>query len=143
MIGELFTACATGDDLAIGPRGAAVHLSSRGGADYVAHVLPLLAGARRETAAPHRAVAVLVVHNAAQNPSSPPEVVAKAFGLTPREVGVLFALVEAPGVAEVAELLGLSKTTIRAHLRQLFAKTGTARQAELVKLMAKFTSPVA
>jgi DNA-binding CsgD family transcriptional regulator/PAS domain-containing protein len=143
ILNELFTACATGDDLAIGPRGAAIHLSSRSGADYVAHVLPLTSGARRQAASPHRAVAILVVQNAAQNPFSPPEVVAKAFGLTPREVTVLFALVETPGVAEVAELLGLSKTTIRAHLRQLFAKTGTTRQAELVRLVAKFASPVA
>ena len=142
-LSELFTASASGDDLAIGPRGAAIHLSARSGADYVAHVLPLMSGARRETAGPHRAVAVLVVHNAAKELSSPPEVIAKAFNLTPREVGVLFALVEAPGVAEMAEILGLSKTTIRAHLRALFAKTGTTRQAELVKLMAKFASPAA
>jgi DNA-binding CsgD family transcriptional regulator len=146
-LGELFSASSSGDDLAIGPRGAAIHLSSRSGADHVAHhvahVLPLTAGARREVAAPHRAAAVLVVHNAAQNPSSSPEVIAKAFGLTPREVAVLFALAEAPGVAEMSEMLGLSAATIRTHLRALFAKTGTTRQAELVKLMAKFASPLA
>lgn len=140
---ELFAASASGDDLAIGPRGAAVHLRSRGGADFVAHVLPLLSGARREAAVLHRAVALLVVHNAAKNLSSPPEAIAKAFALTPREVTVLFALVEAPGVAEMAERLGLSKATIRTHLRALFAKTGTSGQAELVKLIARFASPLA
>lgn len=140
---ELFNASATGDDLAVGPRGAALHLSSRSGSDYVAHVLPLTAGARRDSAASHRAVAVLVVHNAAKNLSSPPEAIANAFGLTPREVAVLFALVEAPGVTEMAEILGLSKTTVRTHLRSLFVKTGTTRQAELVNLVARFVSPVA
>jgi len=50
--------------------------------------------------------------------------------------------VEAPGVAEIAEILSLSNTTIKAHLRALFAKTGTTRQAELVKLVAKFASRV-
>lgn len=142
-LSELLAACASGDDLAIGSKGAAIHLPSRSGGDYVGHVLPLTSGARRDAAASHRAVATLVVHNAAQNPSSPPEVIAKAFDLTPREVGVLFAVVETPGVADVAELLGLSKTTVRTHLRRLFAKTGTARQAELVKLVGRFMSPVA
>jgi DNA-binding CsgD family transcriptional regulator len=140
---ELFTASATGDDLAIGPRGAAVHLRSRSGVDFVAHVLPLMSGARREAAALNRAVAVVVVHSAAKNLSSPPEVIAKAFGLTPREVTVLFALAEAPGAAEMADRLGLSEATIRTHLRALFAKTGTTRQAELVKLLAQFASPLA
>ena len=82
-------------------------------------------------------------HDAERNPASPPEVLAKAFGLTPREVAVLLAIAEASGVADAAERLGLSKTTIRAHLRHLFAKTGARRQAELVKLVAKFMSPVA
>jgi DNA-binding CsgD family transcriptional regulator/PAS domain-containing protein len=141
-LGEFFSASATGDDLAIGTRGGAIHLSARSGGDYVAHVLPLTSGARREAATPHRAVAVLVVHDAAQNPLSSPEVIVKAFGLTPREVAVLFALVEAPGVAEMADRLGLSGATIRTHLRALFAKTGTTRQAELVNLVAKFANPV-
>jgi hypothetical protein len=142
-LAELFTASAVGDDLAIASRGAAIHLPSRNGISFVAHVLPLTSGARRDTAAPHRATSVLVVHNAAQNLSSPPEVIAKAFGLTVGEVGVLFALIEAPGVAEVAELLGLSRNTVRAHLRSLFAKTQTKRQAELVQLVARFVSPIA
>jgi DNA-binding CsgD family transcriptional regulator len=140
-LGALLTACADGNDLAIGAGGGAIHLLSRSGGNYVAHVLPLNSGARRETGAPYRAVAALVVHNAAENLSSPPEVIAKAFGLTPREVGVLFALVEASGVAEMAEVLGLSDATVRTHLRSLFAKTGTTGQAELVKLVAGFMSP--
>lgn len=142
-LSELLVAAASGDDLAIGSRGAAIHLPARGGGNYVGHVLPLATGARRAAGAPLRAAAALVVHDAARNPASPPEVLAKAFGLTPREVAVLLAIADASGVAEAAERLGLSKTTIRAHLRHLFAKTGARRQAELVKLVAKFMSPVA
>jgi DNA-binding CsgD family transcriptional regulator/PAS domain-containing protein len=139
---ELLAACAGSNDLVVGPRGTAIHMPSRSGSDYVAHMLPLTSGARRETGTPHRAAAALVVHKAADNLASAPEVIAKAFGLTPREVAVLFALVDAPGVAEMAEILGLSEATVRTHLRSLFAKTETTRQAELVKLVARFISPV-
>ena len=54
---------------------------------------------------------------------------------------VLFAVVEAGGVGDVAALLGLSQATVKTHLRQVFAKTGVARQAELVRLVAGFLSP--
>jgi DNA-binding CsgD family transcriptional regulator len=55
---------------------------------------------------------------------------------------VLIAIVEVGGVADVAELLGLSQATVKTHLRQIFAKTGVSRQADLVKLVAGFISPV-
>jgi DNA-binding CsgD family transcriptional regulator len=39
-------------------------------------------------------------------------------------------------VIESARLLGLSPNTIKTHLRRVFAKTATARQAELAGLIA-------
>jgi DNA-binding CsgD family transcriptional regulator len=35
----------------------------------------------------------------------------------------------------------ISATTVRSHLRQVYQKTGTNRQADLVKLVAAFESP--
>ena len=46
------------------------------------------------------------------------------------------------GVPEVAEGLGVAETTVKFHLRHLFEKTGTHRQADLVKLVAGFSSPI-
>jgi DNA-binding CsgD family transcriptional regulator len=46
-------------------------------------------------------------------------------------------------VPDVAAKLDVSETTIKTHLGRLFAKTGTSRQADLVKLVAGFSSPVA
>jgi DNA-binding CsgD family transcriptional regulator len=40
----------------------------------------------------------------------------------------------------VAETLGIAENTVKTHLRRLFEKTGTTRQAELVKLVAAFSS---
>ena len=52
------------------------------------------------------------------------------------------ALVEIGGVPDVAAELGIAETTVKTHLARLFAKTGTRRQAELVKLVAGFSMPV-
>jgi DNA-binding CsgD family transcriptional regulator len=38
-------------------------------------------------------------------------------------------------------MLGVSQSTVKTHLGHLFEKTGTRRQAELVKLTAGFEIP--
>lgn len=40
------------------------------------------------------------------------------------------------GVKAMVDALGISEGTVRTHLHNLFRKTGTKRQAELVKLVA-------
>jgi DNA-binding CsgD family transcriptional regulator len=42
----------------------------------------------------------------------------------------------------VAEALGVAETTVKTHLGRLYEKTGTRRQAELVKLVAGFSNPL-
>ena len=55
---------------------------------------------------------------------------------------MLLAIVEIGGVPDVAEALGIAETTAKTHLAHLYAKTGTSRQADLVKLVAGFASPL-
>jgi DNA-binding CsgD family transcriptional regulator len=55
----------------------------------------------------------------------------------------LLALFDAGGVSEIAEVLNISEATTKTHLHRLFAKTGTERQADLVKLVAGFAGPLA
>ncbi len=62
-----------------------------------------------------------------------PELIARSFNLTPTELRVLLGIVEVGGVAETAKALGIARGTVKTHLQRLFAKTGTNRQAELVK----------
>jgi DNA-binding CsgD family transcriptional regulator len=138
---DSFTAAA-GGDAALGRKGIAVPLTSRSGERYVAHVLPLTSGARRKAGTSYSAAASVFVHRAVLDLPSPPEAVAKAFQLTPAELRVLFAIIEVGGVPEVAETLGIAETTVRFHLRQLFEKTGTHRQADLVRLVAGFANPL-
>jgi DNA-binding CsgD family transcriptional regulator len=42
----------------------------------------------------------------------------------------------------VARVLGVAPSTIRTHLGRVYEKTGVARQADLVKLVAGFASPL-
>ncbi|THD50039.1 MAG: LuxR family transcriptional regulator [Bradyrhizobium sp.] len=138
---DIFAAAGNGD-AAIGIKGIAVPLISRGGEHHVAHVLPLTSGARRRAGIATSAVAALFVQKAALDTPSPPEAIAKAYKLTPTELRVLLAVIEVGGGPEVAEALGVSTETVKGHLGQLYVKTGARRQADLVKLVAGFSSPL-
>jgi DNA-binding CsgD family transcriptional regulator len=135
-------AATDGGDGALGRRGIAVPLQSRDGERYVAHLLPLKSGARRKGGIYYAAAAVVFVRKAALDLPSPPEAIARQFKLTPAEIRVLFATVQVGDVREVAEIIGISEATIRTHLHHLFQKTQTSRQADLVKLVAGYSSPL-
>lgn len=133
---------ASDGDAAVGIRGISVLLAAHEGWHHVAHVLPLTSGVRRRAGTNYAAVAALFVHKAALDTPSPPEVVAKAYKLTPTELRVLLAVVEVGGVPEVAEALGIAETTVKTHLGRVYKKTDTDRQADLVKLVAGFSNPL-
>jgi DNA-binding CsgD family transcriptional regulator/PAS domain-containing protein len=135
---DVFAAADLGD-AEIGVKGIAVPLSARTGLGYVAHVLPLTSGDRRRAGIAYAAAAAVFVRKAALETPSPPEVIAKAYNLTPSELRVLHAIVEVGGVPEVAAALGIAVTTVKTHLARLFEKTGAKRQADLVKLVAGFS----
>jgi DNA-binding CsgD family transcriptional regulator len=135
----IFLAAGEGD-AAVGVKGVAVPLVTRETDPYVAHVLPLTSGARRRVNRSYSAVAALFVHKAVLDCPSPPQVIAKAFKLTPTELRVLLAVVEIGGVPEVAEALGIAATTVKTHLGRIYEKTGSARQADLVKLVAGYSN---
>jgi DNA-binding CsgD family transcriptional regulator/PAS domain-containing protein len=126
-----------------GFRHIALPMRARDGERYVAHVLPLTSGARRRAGLPYDAVAALLVRKAALEAFSPPEVIGRMYKLTPTELRVLLAIVDIGGVPEVAAALGVAATTIKTHLSRLFQKTGVGRQADLVKLVAGFSTLLA
>jgi len=138
---QLFAAAGDGD-AAIGTQGIALPLRGQDGVRYVADVLPLTSGARRLTGIAYRATAAVFVRKAALDTRSPPEVIARTYHLTPTELRVLLAIVEVGGVPEVAAALGIAESTVRTHLGRLFEKTGAGRQADLVKIVAGFATPL-
>src|SRR5215472_5312562 len=69
------------------------------------------------------------------------EAVAAAFDLTPAEIRTFGRLLGGSSPAEIADELGVALPTVRTHLSNIFAKTGTARQLDLVLLAVQFTTP--
>ncbi len=125
---------------ALGAKGIAFPLTAHDGERYIVHVWPLSSAARTGMAC--EAVAALFVRKVALD-SPCGELVARAFELTPAELRVLLSIVEVGGVPKTAAALGIAESTVKTHLRKVFAKTGARRQADLVKLAAGFSSPLA
>ena len=84
----------------------------------------------------------MFIREAALDSPSQGRVIASTFQLTPTELRVLLAIVDVGGVPEVADALGVAESTVKTHLGRLYGKTGVARQADLVKLVAGFASPL-
>jgi DNA-binding CsgD family transcriptional regulator len=59
----------------------------------------------------------------------------RLYRLTSAEAKVALAVLDGFGIKAAAERLGISQTTTRTHLYQVFAKTGVRRQAEMVRLI--------
>jgi DNA-binding CsgD family transcriptional regulator len=82
-----------------------------------------------------RATAILFITDPEQTVLVRSEWLRQDFGLTPAEAGFTREILKADGVQAAADRLGISLATARAHLAHVFDKTGTRRQAELVRLI--------
>ena len=63
--------------------------------------------------------------------------------LTPAEARLALAVADGLSPTDAAEQLGITVQTARTHLKRVFHKTATTRQAELVKLVLAEFPPVA
>ncbi|MEH6550480.1 MAG: helix-turn-helix transcriptional regulator [Pseudomonadales bacterium] len=81
------------------------------------------------------------------DPESSVEATAKTlvrlFGFTPTEAELALLLANGLSLDEAAENLGVSRNTIRTHLRALFSKTGVSRQTLLVRLILNSVASLA
>lgn len=62
---------------------------------------------------------------------------AQSYGLTPAEIRITQALTQGRKLIQIAADLGVSRSTVAFHMRNIFQKTDTGRQAELVALLLK------
>jgi DNA-binding CsgD family transcriptional regulator len=137
---DLFSAAGRGD-AAVASRGVAMSLTALDGTRFIAHTLPLTSGERRKAGRTYAAAAALFVRELKLDLPSPLETAVKLYHLTWSEARVLQAVAQTPGVGKIADALGISQATVKTHLHHLFQKTGTARQGDLVKLMAALANP--
>lgn len=86
------------------------------------------------------AAVLLFVVDPANRRSIPLGQIMDAYGLTHAEARVALAASSGNTVLETAQSLRLSPNTIKTHLRRVFAKTATGRQAELAGLIASIGS---
>jgi DNA-binding CsgD family transcriptional regulator len=113
-----------------------------GGAGYVATLLPMSHGQRRDIIAPFAASAALFTKDPIEAPLLPGEAFARLYRLTGGELRVLLALAQGLGGKEAAGMLSISEPTIRTHLQRIYSKTNTARQSDLLRLLQNATPPI-
>jgi DNA-binding CsgD family transcriptional regulator len=138
---DAVSAAAAGE-AGLGQKNIALALAGTSDDNWVAHVLPLAAGTRRRAGTPSTAAAAVFVRRATLDLPSPVRILAKAYALTPAEMRVLLAFMEAGGVPEVAAMLGISERTVKTHMQRIFGKVGVKRQVDLVKLVASYMTPL-
>ena len=80
------------------------------------------------------AALVLVVDPASRR-SVDPAMAGAVLGLTKMESQVAVLLAEGRSVAQIAAAFGRKESTIRSHVKQMFAKLGLSRQVDLVRLV--------
>lgn len=135
ILRDIFASAENGDS-SMGVRGVAVPLTETSQEQWFAHVLPLTSGNRKQAGLAHAAVAAVFIRKTAPDAPPPLESIAKLYKLTAGEVRALDAVLKVTGTKAMAEMLGVSQATVRTHLHNVFRKTGTSRQSELVKLVA-------
>jgi DNA-binding CsgD family transcriptional regulator/PAS domain-containing protein len=139
---EAMAAASGGEDADLARRAGGVPMFGASGQSYIAHVLPLAAGARRPVGLSSVAAAAVFLRRATLDLGPAVAAVARQYGLTPTEARVLQTVTDHGGVTAIAEQLGMSEATVKTHLQRLFKKTGASRQVDLVKLAFSFTDPL-
>jgi DNA-binding CsgD family transcriptional regulator/PAS domain-containing protein len=67
---------------------------------------------------------------------------ASLYQLTTAEIQVLGQILQGHALADIADILGLARSTVKTHLEAIYRKTQTKRQSELVSRIMSLTSPL-
>lgn len=92
----------------------------------------------------HPVRAVVFVSDPAQRVRPTHATLRALFGLTPAEYRLAMLLADGQKPAAIAEMVGVSRNTLKSQLSGIYRKRGTSRQAQLVRLLLQLptTSPV-
>lgn len=87
--------------------------------------------------------AILFIRDPERGAMAARQVLQSLFGLTPAEAALACALADGISIEEIAARGHTSLNTARTHLKSIFAKTGTGRQAQLVVLILRSVAGLA
>jgi DNA-binding CsgD family transcriptional regulator len=102
-------------------------------AAMVAHIIPIRRASRDVFA---RSAGVLLLTPVTLPNGPPVELVTSLFDLTPAEARVARRLSAGETLDDIAASAGVSRNTVRTHIRGVLEKTGCSRQAEVVALLS-------
>lgn len=124
-----------------GEQGGSLRIERDGGASaWAALVMPVPPTMSDLIVRPAAAALVRLV-DLEQTLSIPSQRLASVFGLSNAEAALAVDLLEGAQPEDVAAQRGLRISTIRTQMRSIFAKTGTRRQADLVRLLSRLVGP--
>lgn len=83
-----------------------------------------------------RPLALVVMNQTSQPHGAQHALVRQIYGLTPAEARLAMVLCNGDTPAEASQRLGVSVGTIRVQIQSIFAKTGTNRQADLIRTLS-------
>jgi DNA-binding CsgD family transcriptional regulator len=81
------------------------------------------------------AVIAVLVNDPEHAPAFDTQMLRDWYDLTPAEARVAMLLASGLSVDEIVERLGIGANTARTHLKNIFAKTDTRRQGDLIRLL--------
>lgn len=104
--------------------------------DYQVVAAPLLGGLPQFNGMA-RPMTLVLITDPERHPPASTDLLKQLYKLTPREAAFAAKLSQGKSVEQTATELSITYETARTHLRRIFVKTGTSRQAELLLLIAR------
>lgn len=119
-------------------KGSSIAVSLGGHARVAMHVVPVRGTARDVFSA---ASGLVVLADSGERRVPERDLLQALFDLTPTEARIARDIAHGAGITAVAEGAGLSRETVRTHLKAIFQKTSTRRQSELALLLPQYGLP--
>ena len=118
-------------------RGRDAHLTDKEGGIHYATWIAL-----RENGSRSGGPVLLVLRRPLAEIKTPLSAALALFHLTSGEAQVLAQILNGRSLVEIAEIVGVARSTAKSHLDAIFRKTQTHRQADLVRLALSLVSPI-
>lgn len=114
----------------------------RGGQPLVVSVIPAQPDRQAGFADGSGPLALVILQDMGRQQLPRSAILRKMFGLTPAEARLAEALLDNDTIESYAQKADVSRNTVRTHMASLFSKTGTRRQAELLRILMMAEPPI-